>query len=362
MNARAYFKSHFKQNLRPFIIILSVCLILCLVLGLSIVTPGFTYFHYTNDPPAHSGGCIHEEPARPVIPHLNIPVAILCVLCFVAPILEFSTFKQRRNLDCWYSLPISKRALGAVHLLTGYLIVLIPFTVCYIEHLILLLSKGVPFSNVLVALPHYFICVSAGFCIYSIYVFVFNKANSFADGIITMVLGTFAFFVIIVGIASVCNYFGIGGVNLDILINSLVFMPLTELTCLFDYALQNESLTSYLVRYSSDAANIIWIAFWTLFGIASVIFNIRCFGSQRAEKTQECSTSLFCYSTLIPIYAISGILIFQSIIMAAVMLTFAFVGYIIYRRGFHLKRADIISLAALLAVTVLIFSTVFPPA
>ena len=69
------------------------------------------------------------------------------------------------------------------------------------------------------------------------------------------------------------------------------------------------------------------------------------------EKTEEISDSYFGFRTLIPIYAISAMILSESsnyIILWVIFELLTFIGYTIYRRGFHYKKSDVITMCMLL--------------
>ena len=70
------------------------------------------------------------------------------------------------------------------------------------------------------------------------------------------------------------------------------------------------------------------------------------------EKTEEISSSYFGFRLLIPVYAISAMIalktVSSTIIWFVIVEVLTFIGYTIYRRGFHFKKADIAILGLLL--------------
>ena len=50
---------------------------------------------------------------------------LLCVLCTVAPVLQFSYRMKQRSVDLWYSLPITRKQLVLVRTLAGLLLVFV---------------------------------------------------------------------------------------------------------------------------------------------------------------------------------------------------------------------------------------------
>ena len=92
MNFKQYFRHHLKLRLAPIVVILAAVLILTVVIGI-IEQPS----KYTD----------YSTPDRVSYPYfrstLYIPVIFMVNLAYAFPVIEFSFFKKRRNLDCAYS-------------------------------------------------------------------------------------------------------------------------------------------------------------------------------------------------------------------------------------------------------------------
>lgn len=369
MNAWPYFKQHFRSSLKTIIIITALCLMLCMLF-----TATFQVQKHVGIESGHVSYTYH--------PTLGMSVFVLCVMSILAPILQFSTFKRRKNLDMWYALPISRRNIGLVHYVTGFLMVLIPFTACFLQNILLLIINGAASHLYLPPLiPFYFLAVFAGFIMYSVYCFAFNQANAVVDGVINIVLWTFI-------LPMVCFCFAVFSGNnrlfdlLDITIATPVFSPVICIT----NAAENTMRAAYgtdLADYFRDMLNPRGVGFIinTLAGIGAAIGQLLIFGKRPTEQAQEVSDSYFCYRVIIPTYAISAMLgtigflriigtvgnevgsaIIRAIIGYIIGYSFtgfisvmAFIGYIVYRRGFHFKLSDGIVLAALGA-----FATMLP--
>ena len=96
---RSYFKSHIKANLRPLIYIFAAVLVLTFLFGVEIQPTTRYDFNLQNSYSDYKST-------------LNIPVIFMCILSYIIPVMEFSFFKKRVNLDCAYSLPIALREMG----------------------------------------------------------------------------------------------------------------------------------------------------------------------------------------------------------------------------------------------------------
>jgi hypothetical protein len=95
---------------------------------------------------------------------------------------------------------------------------------------------------------------------------------------------------------------------------------------------------------------VIWLIGWIVAGIVAAIEFFVKFGKRPMEKTEEISDSFHGFRTFIPAYAVLGMLsvVEFSVIGWVIIELLAFVGYTIYRRGFHYKKSDLIILASLI--------------
>lgn len=329
-NFKQYFRSHLKANIKPLIYILVAVLVLTFLFGIN------DQRSYKYNPETEIYEWYYQST-------LYIPVVFMCILTYVLPVMEFSFFKKRINLDCAYSLPISRRSMGAVHYLTGLIILFVTYTSSYLINFILLLSRGPGWFNFTPMIAHYLICFLLGWAIYSIMVFVFNEGNTRGDGIWFMILYTFVFLFVVSMIIEVTD--------IRVYMSEPVLIPWG----LFDtinstYQSLVELKTVDRMTFFTKDEYLYWFGFWIALGIASTFGFFFTFGNRRMEKTEEISDSYFGFRTLIPIYAVSIMLILQagnSIIAWFIIELLTFIGYTIYRRGFHYKKSDIAVLCAL---------------
>ena len=257
--------------------------------------------------------------------------------------MEFSFFKKRINLDCAYSLPISRKAMGVVHYLVGLIMLLGSFSASYLLNFIMLLSHGSGWYNFLPMIAHYCICLALGFAIYSFMVFVFNQGNTRGDGIWFMILYTFVFNIGLNAIAKVLD------IKLKYALGTLPWHVFTKINQ--EYQSLVELIKTDKSTFSGSFASKAWFTFWMILGIASAVALFFTFGKRRMEKTEEISDSCFGFKMLIPLYAISAMIVYSGIsnIFIKIIIGFlTFIGYTVYRRGFHYKKSDIAILCLLL--------------
>ena len=324
---KSYFRSHLKSSGRILLYLTAITLLLTLVIGLNDATGrewnGESYYTTYKST-------------------INVPVIFLCLLAYIVPVLEFSFFKKRINLNCAYSMPIARRAMGAVHYLTGAITVTLPFTLSYLLNFILVLTRGVQHYNLTPMIAHYFLCIILGLAMYSFMVFAFNEANSVGDGIWFMFLWTFvAIFAVLAPyrFINLMNYFDIP---------PFPWWVISELTTSYKRLIElTVPVYSYVHDFLQSPGCAFWIVTWILIGIASGIRFFLSFGKGRMEKTEEISDSFLGYRVLIPYFALTGIIATLTFTTWVIFEILALIGYTIYRRGFRYKLSDIIVLLSL---------------
>lgn len=346
---KAYFRDHFRSKLKLLLCLLIVALVLTLIYSVGGQKDEYTYYDYDDVTQVTS---VHYNA------YLGLQVFILIVCAYILPVLEFSLFKKRKNLDCAYALPISRRAMGLVHYFVGLICLIVPFTCSYLLNFLLLLRypEGFYYPPVL---GFYFLSLLMGTILYTFFSFLFNQANSTGDGIWFMVLWSFLFFVVVTAMDFVyLEWLEFGKqdfyYNESFLYSSdlgVCWVLLSEIQ--WEYSgvvekMQNASLAALW----TDIAFIKWFVLWIVVGIGSALGFVFTFGKPRAEKTQEVSESWFGFKLLIPLYAVAT-MITSGELFVLVVLVVAFVGYIIYRKGFHLKKWDWIMLGLLIPVGIL---------
>ncbi len=324
---KSYFKSHLKQSTKPLIFIFVISVIFTLIISFSYqIVYGYK-------------GAISYKST------LYGPVIVLVFLSYILPVMEFAFFKKRINLNCAYSLPISRRAMGAVHFLTGAITLVGAFTASYLSNFIMMLVRGAEHYFLPPIIPHYFLCVLLGLASYAFMVFVFCEANTKGDGIWFMILWTFALILVSATAQVILDVFFFD-YQLCAVHWGLIDQITTNIQCLVE---SGNSYYSYSPEeFFSSPETWGWVIWWTLVGVASTVGLYLTFGKRRMEKTEEISDSYFGYRMLIPLFAITGNIVFDDIFFWITIEILALIGYTIYRRGFHYKKSDIIILIGLI--------------
>ena len=338
---RSYMRSHLRANLKTLLYLLGFAIAITFIMSVpGQCTETWYYDEFDNRISRYYYDCM-----------LGLPVTILSVSAFALPLLEFSFFKKRRNLDCAYALPISRREMGLVHFLTGLALLVIPFTCSYFINYVLLLRYPSDFE-VSPLLAHYFLTLCFGVCIYAINTFIFNEANSVIDGVCFVILWTFVFVLVSLSISRVLydlmGWERYSELELNFLDSEMIIPigPLSALTTEYAYVVE-QTRWADLQDFWADSGNLFWMAALVILGIGAMVGFVFTFGRRAAQKTEEISDSWFGYRVMIPIYAVCGMLLFDEPGMWLIIEGIAFVGYVIYRKGFHLKKSDWMVLALL---------------
>lgn len=289
---------------------------------------------------------------------LNYPVIVLIIMCYIVPVWLFSSTKKRRNLDCYYSLPISKRFLGLTNYLVGLVLIFVPFLLTCITNLIIYASYSYATFiklNFGVLATHFLISVLMGLVVYTLFVFVFNEANSVLDGCIFMAAYTLEGMFIVLILDNI-SYDGI----LFLSEKAIPFVPFTELLSEYETALER-GITSHIVDAWTERGMTFCFIFWTIASILAFFGFVYGLERKKAEKTEDISTSVFGYKTLIPLIAIPAVINyceFTSIrqsgdpISCMFVTLGAVVAYTVYRRGVKYKKSDYAVIGILLFFTV----------
>ncbi len=300
---------------------------------------------------------------------IYILAIILGIFCTVIPLLETAGFKNRRNLDTLCFLPISRFKLALAHYVSGFIQIIVIYTVSFVTSAFCLISYAEHF--VLAYLPLYYILsLLIGLVIYSCFIFIFGKANTVVDGVIFCALWLCALWLITGVVFMILEAYLDGAFSVEIEPGELgiipqmeglydfceymidlsewliVYVPLNDCTVVFQYLMENPGNEYYMGQFERIISEAYMFAFWGAVGLASAYGYFKHFVRYKVESAGEISNSAFGYKLLIPIYgycclvAIGDGLSFNIMFWAMMI-----VGYAIYRRGMKFKKSDITSLA-----------------
>ena len=272
------------------------------------------------------------------------------IAAFICPTFQLTPFKNKRNVDTLYSMPISREKMAAVHYISGLIEMAVMFTISFVFTYVYL-SLSTDWFDLSYMPLYYLSAIAAGIVIYSIVSFLFQKANSDGDGLIICCLWIFAVFV--AATATVNTVFELMNKDPNQFENITnhwlyLFSPLNNLTVLFQDAIEINK-TNLNVYHQTYVKSWYMFVLWAFAGILAAYGYFKTFVCSRADKAGELTTTWWGYKLLIPLFGYSFLAIIENDYDAiAIIMTYIamYLGYAIYRRSFKIKKADVICLAA----------------
>lgn len=306
--------------------------------------------------------------------YYNVSLAAFAAFSLFAPAivagLEFAQFMNRRNLDTWYSLPISRTDLFIVHFLNGA----IQLTVSLFLGVIVAFIRIAICSVLEVSHLWMFFAIiwALTMFLYMVVTFLFVCANNVFDGCIFMfgsVLFPAELYSIFLRFYIAFRY---GSTRYAVLydtgrelpfdgfgIFSMLFTATDRYGCLINtrpYSYVTQGMMPDPAEFSMPQ-----VLLWTMLSVAALAGAVLVFSKKKTENVSGLSESWFGYRTLIPVVTAAGLCStaysaamgmdrYMGVIsMLGLIPTFigVFVAYVIYRRGVKFKLPDILSIVGL---------------
>ena len=348
------FKKYFLWRLKGSALRTVIFTVLALILVLPYVSDSVTIPSWiTNNPP--------DKLAR-TSTGIEALATLLGVLCTLIPILELAGFKNRRNIDTLYFLPIRREKMAAAHFVGGFVQVMFIYTVNFLASVALIAFKSTWF-DLKYMIPYYFLSLLVGLGIYSIFAFVFSQANTVSDGVLLCAGWAVVALVVIAAVQERVIYEYIiksdyGAADGWRLRNwGLIYQPLNSLTIIYQDLIEFKRVSAWGEnRYAIYALDHIYLFFiWGAAGIAAAVGYFITFAKKGAQKAGEISDSPFGFKILIPVLSCSALMLaYNSIINAALYIALTVLAYVVYRRGFKFKKSDIVCMLCTIPITVLL--------
>lgn len=254
--------------------------------------------------------------------------AMLAIACYVIPILQFSYKMTKRSTDIFYSLPISKKKLFLSRLISGFVHIIIPFTVAYwVGFVCIACSENNYILGAFVV--GYLLGVLFGLTFYVINSFAFFQASNVVDGIVFIAIYSFIFvlplFYLLNKIDGFTSY-----------IKDYLFVSSPIGAFVF-----SGNFTNVLAKnngwfsFSSDATIYLVFILAIVFAITTFLITFYYSTNDKNENVECKSDSIFGYRTLIPILTVLismptgaefDFFIFISILLASLIMA------VIYKR------------------------------
>ena len=265
-------------------------------------------------------------------------------LAFLVGILELTQFKNRRNLDTWFSLPLDRWKLALIHFINGAVQLFAAHTISFLWGYIKI-AKYIPLYNLDrgAMISMYFVLLGVGLVFYGMVMFSFTVANNTFDG----VMFSFAYIITPIMLISfffdgILRYTPLRGLADSDCSGGLVFL-------IYGFADRFSRLFSCKYKgYKIDPITtlyIVWMTIWIVVGIALTVLGIWLFTKKKAEKIGGISDSILGYRLLIPITMFTAVLSMGGSLGIGLLYgIFTLILYVIFRRGIKLHIPDIIIL------------------
>lgn len=291
---------------------------------------------------------------------MDIFTPLMTMLCILVPILETAEFKNKRNLDTFYSLPLSRLNVALAHFISGFLQVAAVYTASFICMVLTVLPYAEHYR--LWYLPAFYIfSLIMGLGMYSFYSFLFGQANTVFDGALFCVMWSYGT-VIVFG-----QIFDTIRETFEYVLHPIAENDLWKLDFNVGFPFSALGNINLLARYNIEPKNVdsadydfIMRHYWS-FLLWALIFALcaygyfRTFARKGAENAGEVSDTWFGYRLIIPVYG-SMMFGFGEGSLSVIWLVMMLIGYTFYRRGLKLKKSDI----AVMLVYALLFMIDMP--
>ncbi len=280
------------------------------------------------------------------------------IVAFVLPLVIFSYVHNKKAVDTYYSLNISRKSLLFTGLVYCFVLAFLPFLVSILITLVGYLFAGTIGKYVLMLLVTILVALICYILIIVFNTFVYLLANTVFDGVIILIAYYLLPLLLFLMGVNFQETFLIGVNISSSLENILVYFSPIALTVLsFIYANVFNSLD--YIKYLVVA--IIYIIFF-------VIFLFKTFNNRKVERAGNYSDNFFAYPFVIGTYTIVCLFIIASIyrnmlsdFSFIILYILLFLGYLIgnfiYKRTFRLSKLQI-GLFCMGVVLSLIFNVV----
>lgn len=259
---------------------------------------------------------------------------VLAILATVMPFLELGGFKNRRNLDTLFSLPVSRTKMALVHFLNGLLHLVSIYTLCFLSALVRMPSLHFYTADLL--FPCFSMMLLFGLAIYAIGCFLLVQAETIVDGLALLGLYSFPVLYMLIGLV---QFFHRDRFYQEVAGRIFLYHPLFSMASRYGNAICGHKM---LVVSSEDSvAYLIWLAL----AVLAVVGYFLTFARHRTERVGGISDTFFGYRVLIPFVGISAAIVQPDLTTFTLFFLAMVVGYIIYRRSVRLRRSDLIMLA-----------------
>lgn len=297
------------------------------------------------------------------IPYYRTPTIFITSIVFimiivpVVVIFRLYIFRNSKDVDLYYSLPISRQKLLFTQQIFGFLQLVFVWTTMYLSGLLIftILTSGDYVTSLLILI--YFVVILYIAILYGITSFLFLRGNTIVDGIAFIVIFNTAF----VFISTFLSHQFFRNIGLT---EAFILNPYFSVGKIASYLIHYAKPYQVQQPYGYDSkiilAIIINTSFFLIMSMSSLVLNAKFIIKEKTEQIGRISTSKFGYVSLIPMnlfFAIAGLYFsFNSITLLTISIfgTAGFIGFFIMRRSVRLKWTDVLLVIAPIVLAILI--------
>ena len=233
-------------------------------------------------------------------------IALGIMLCFIMPCITFSYIHDKKAVDTYLSLPVSRKTMLFTGVLFNCIVIFVPLT---LGMLIALLATKITFSSLLAVIFAFLLAVIA---ISSVNTLVYFSANSVVDGLIMMaaytVLPLALYLALMAFMGSYVAGFTFGSYDFigylsPSYVSAMLFVNI---------------LDHYKDVFTFTGENILYTVILLVMIAVALFAMYKSFVNRKAERAGTISTGFFAYRLIIYLYT------FLCVFMIATMYTYGY--------------------------------------
>ena len=290
---KKYFLYLLKKNLLPLLCLTLFCIVLYVV---PVSVQDYSRWNLY--------GSSHYYYNSPALYYGNISAALGLLSVFV-PIYLFSYKMNRRSVDMYYSLPLNKTKILITNLLVGLFLLYVPYTFAYLWGFVTVAAR-VKRLYLIYYLYLYLASLVPALIMYTVTAFIYTRANTIIDGILSVVGALFLLAMVWTAVESMYYDYDWypSGISFE---HFFPFSPLISVTDVFGRAVIDGKVAKWFV-YSNksglrkETGELINAVLWTLLATAAAVGLILTEKNCKAENCRQISNSIFCFKVQIPVY------------------------------------------------------------
>ena len=272
----------------------------------------------------------------------------LCLVAIFLPAYLFSELLSKKNIDFFYSLPMTREAYLGIKLLIGICLQTVYFIVTSLVAFLCLL----PMPDLAYG-PFFAYCgcvLALSYFLFGYSAFAFTRGKNVLDGFVLLVVYTIFFYFVAACIWEIVWQFDRNAFNGESPMVFLSFEAIDQVTVFWQAKLKDYDQPFPVTP----------VVFLSVVGTLSYLVMFLTIRREKAESIGDISTGAFSYPVLIPIFLFLFTLsltieqwTYNSYFLVMPPIG-AILGYFLYRRSFRLSKWDMITVAIVFVAAILL--------